>query len=278
MLVAGRSSMPRTRSSPCRPNKTPAVPGPKKREVRSEQRMSAMGRMRTFVGPRLVVRRDPQADVQGHFPVPRNRMLNHVRLGRTCRSADLRVRARRPNGPAKSSATFQFAAKAGFSGCVRLLSEGTGGNQQGCFLLARLSVLRTEFDLPLVGYLASGDPPDAGLTADFAVVLSPLKWQRDGIQRCLRPQSGSREPECGPPKIRTSLAVGYDSGTRLRPAMLNHVSFLPKETLDLRSRAIRGPLLVPSRNVVAAEQHASDHRKPEASAKPSRWRTGALQP
>jgi len=76
-------------------------------------------------------------------------------------------------GPANSSATFQFAAKARASGLVRLFGETTGGNQRGinggCFFFVRLPASGIEFDLPLIGYFPPGHPPDAGLAPDVIV-------------------------------------------------------------------------------------------------------------
>jgi len=80
-------------------------------------------------------------------------------------------------GPANSSATFQFAARARATGLVKLFGATTGGNQRGinggCFFFVRLPASGIEFDLPLIGDFPPGHPPDAGLPPDVTVTPTP---------------------------------------------------------------------------------------------------------
>lgn len=77
-------------------------------------------------------------------------------------------------GPACSSATFQFATLAHDNGLARLFGEPTGGNRRGingaAFFFVRLPASGLEFDLPLVGYFPTGNPPDAGLDPDVRMM------------------------------------------------------------------------------------------------------------
>ena len=72
-----------------------------------------------------------------------------------------------------SSATFQFADKVQSARLGTLVGRPTGGNQRGInggesFFL-RLPKSRIEVDLPVIGYYARRDRPDAGLTPDILV-------------------------------------------------------------------------------------------------------------
>lgn len=79
-------------------------------------------------------------------------------------------------GPVNSSATFQFAQKAGRSGLVRLFGSTTGGNRRGinggAYFFVRLPASGIEFDLPLIGYFPRGMPPDGGFAPDVAVAAT----------------------------------------------------------------------------------------------------------
>jgi len=78
--------------------------------------------------------------------------------------------------PVNSSATFQFASNVRALGAGRLVGGQTGGNQRGinggCFFFVRLPASGLEFDLPLVGYFATGRQPDAGLIPDYEVTTT----------------------------------------------------------------------------------------------------------
>lgn len=72
-----------------------------------------------------------------------------------------------------SSATFGFAQLVKASRLGVLIGEPTGGNRRGinggAFLFLRLPASGIEVDLPLIGYFANGDPPDAGILPDIGV-------------------------------------------------------------------------------------------------------------
>lgn len=76
--------------------------------------------------------------------------------------------------PTCSSATFQFALAARTAGLARLFGETTGGNLRGinggAFFFLRLPASGLEVDLPLIGYFATRQQPDAGLAPDVRIV------------------------------------------------------------------------------------------------------------
>ena len=76
-----------------------------------------------------------------------------------------------------SSATFQFAGLTKQLGLGTLLGEATGGNQRGinggAFFFARLPQSGIEFDVPLIGFFPDGRKPDAGLSPDISVAMTP---------------------------------------------------------------------------------------------------------
>jgi hypothetical protein len=76
-----------------------------------------------------------------------------------------------------SSATFNFEAAAQRSRLATLVGEPTGGNQRGinggAFFFIHLPSSHIEVDLPLIGTFSAQPRPDAGLTPDIAVALTP---------------------------------------------------------------------------------------------------------
>ena len=80
-------------------------------------------------------------------------------------------------GADNSSATFEFALAAREQRLGTLVGQPTGGNQRGinggAFYFLRLPNSGVEVDLPLIGFFPPNDQPDAGLTPDVAVRVTP---------------------------------------------------------------------------------------------------------
>jgi len=76
-------------------------------------------------------------------------------------------------GASNSSATFQFASRARAHRLCTLVGQPTGGNRRGinggALFFLRLPNTGIEIDLPLIGYFAVTEEPDAGLMPDVRV-------------------------------------------------------------------------------------------------------------
>lgn len=77
-----------------------------------------------------------------------------------------------------SSATFGFASVVRRAGLATIVGEPTGGNQRGinggAFFFLRLPNSGIEVDVPLIASVpASAEVPDAGLTPDVVVMMTP---------------------------------------------------------------------------------------------------------
>jgi hypothetical protein len=73
-----------------------------------------------------------------------------------------------------SSATFRLASTLQRNGIGTLVGETTGGNRRGTnggnMFFLKLPQSGIEMDIPLIGYFAPGDEPDAGLEPDVPMV------------------------------------------------------------------------------------------------------------
>ena len=76
-----------------------------------------------------------------------------------------------------SSATFEFALAVREQRLGTLVGQPTGGNQRGinggAFYFLRLPNSGVEVDLPLIGFFPPSDRPNAGLTPDVTVRVTP---------------------------------------------------------------------------------------------------------
>jgi C-terminal processing protease CtpA/Prc len=107
-------------------------------------------------------------------------------------------------GADNSSATFEFALAVREQGLGTLVGQPTGGNQRGinggAFYFLRLPNSGVEVDLPLIGLFPPGTRPDAGLTPDVVVHVTP----KDVAQ--------GRDPEAA--AVRALLTRGSDDRSR----------------------------------------------------------------
>jgi hypothetical protein len=75
---------------------------------------------------------------------------------------------------ANHSATFRFNGIVRRHRLATLIGEPTGGNQRGinggAFFFMTLPATQIEADIPLIGYFAPGNPPDAGYSPDVLAV------------------------------------------------------------------------------------------------------------
>jgi hypothetical protein len=99
-------------------------------------------------------------------------------------------------GADNSSATFEFALAVREQRLATLVGQPTGGNQGGinggAFYFLRLPNSGVEVDLPLIGFFPPSNRPNAGLTPDVVVRVTP-----DDVAR-------GRDPEVA--AVRTLLA------------------------------------------------------------------------
>lgn len=76
-------------------------------------------------------------------------------------------------GAVNSSATFEFAQAVRQHQLATLAGQATGGNQRGinggAFFFLRLPNTGIEIDVPLIGFFADGERPDAGITPDLLI-------------------------------------------------------------------------------------------------------------
>ncbi|KPF67132.1 hypothetical protein IP84_13270 [beta proteobacterium AAP99] len=77
---------------------------------------------------------------------------------------------------ANHSATFRFNGIVRRNRLAPLIGEPTGGNQRGinggAFFFMTLPATQIEADIPLIGYFAQGNPPDAGFAPDVLATRS----------------------------------------------------------------------------------------------------------